>query len=53
VQCFPRVGFVEKKIEEVQIVFLQGGLSLAAGEFPFSLCSAARRLRRASTRARV
>ncbi len=25
VQGFPRIGFVEKKIEEVQIVFLQWG----------------------------
>jgi len=25
VQCFPRVGFVEKQIEEIQIVFLQWG----------------------------
>jgi hypothetical protein len=44
VQCFPRVGFVEKKIEEVQIL----RLSFIAGEFSFSLLSTARRLRRAS-----
>ena len=44
VQCFPRVGFVEKKIEQVQIVFLQWRSPSVAAELPFSLCSAARRL---------
>jgi hypothetical protein len=36
VQCFPQIGFVGAKVEEVQIL-LQKEPSFVAGKFPFSL----------------